>query len=159
MEKKLKFVADSMLGKLAKWLRALGYDTLYQSNYKFGAIDQFVRDGRRLLTRHRETAGRYDNALLLHGNHVGEQLIELKKSVHLATDRTSWFARCLICNTLLERAKEDEARSNVPDYVFFGNIKKIRFCPTCGRYFWPGTHRKRMSGQLEVWGFGSDLEI
>ena len=159
MEKKLKFVADSMLGKLAKWLRVLGYDTHYQSYYGSGVIDQLVRDGRRLLTRHRERAGQYDNAVLLHGNNVGEQLTELRKRVHLATDRANWFARCLICNTPLETTREDEARSNVPEYVFYRYIKKIKFCPSCGRYFWAGTHRKRMTRQLEAWGFGPDLEF
>jgi uncharacterized protein with PIN domain len=153
MERELKFLADSMLGNLAKWLRVLGYDTHYQSNYSSDAIDRLVRDGRRLLTRHMERAGQYDNAVLLKGNHVGEQLTELRKSVHLATDRTRWFARCLICNTPLETAREDAARSNVPEYVFYRYIKEIKFCPFCDRYFWPGTHRKRMSRQLEAWGF------
>ncbi|MCP4668410.1 MAG: hypothetical protein GY849_18860, partial [Deltaproteobacteria bacterium] len=104
MEKELKFVADSMLGKLAKWLRAIGYDTHYQSYYRSGALDQLVRDGRRLLTRHRETAAKYTHALLLQENHVKDQLVELGRHIPLAIDRTIWFARCLICNTPLEKA-------------------------------------------------------
>jgi uncharacterized protein with PIN domain len=80
-------------------------------------------------------------------------LIELRKRVDLGTDRTHRFSRCLICNTSLERPSEDEARSNVPEYVFYRHIKEIKFCPFCNRYFWPGTHRMRMSRQLETWGF------
>ena len=159
MEKELKFAADCMLGKLARWLRALGFDTHYQSYYGLGVMDELVREGRRLLTRHGERVRRYDNAVLLQGNSIGEQLTELRKSVYLVSDRTNWFSRCLICNTPLERTREDEARSNVPEYVFYHYTKRIKFCPSCGRHFWPGTHRRKMSRQLEVWGFGGDLEF
>jgi uncharacterized protein with PIN domain len=147
-----------MLGKLAKWLRVLGYDTHYQSYYRSGAIDQFVRDGRCLLTRHKQRAHQYANAVMLHGNHVKEQLAELRKEMHLATDRSKWFVRCLVCNTLLENPREGDTEENVPDYVFHQNIKEVRFCPACGRYFWPGTHRQRMVEQLEAWGFGAELD-
>ena len=153
MEWEVKFVADSMLGKLTKWIRVLGYDIHFQGFYRAGSISQLVMDGRRLLTRNRERACRYDKAVLILGNSVGEQLIELRKKGHVVTHRANWFTRCLICNTPLEATREDEARSNVPEYVFHRYIKEIKSCRSCGRYFWPGTHRMRMSMQLETWGF------
>lgn len=150
----MKFVADSMLGKLAKWLRALGYDTCYQRYYRPGVIDLLVvEEDRRLLSRHKDMSDRYGNAVLLCANRVGEQLAELKDKVYLAPDLSSWFSRCLICNALLKEPSRDAARENVPEYVFFQNMTGIRFCPSCGRHYWPGTHRKRMVRQLEEWGF------
>jgi uncharacterized protein with PIN domain len=147
-----------MLGKLAKWLRVLGIDTHYQRFYGFGAIDQLVSDGRWLLTRHEERAGLYGNAVIIHGDHVGEQVSSLRGKVNLATERKKWFTRCLMCNVLLETPVESETRVNVPEYVFYRHAKEVRFCPSCGRYFWPGTHRERMVRQLEAWGFGRDSE-
>ncbi|MCP4681401.1 MAG: hypothetical protein GY864_03615 [Desulfobacterales bacterium] len=152
MGQELRFVADSMLGKLAKWLRVLGYDTHYQSHYRPEMIDNLVKGGRLLISRHRETCNRHENALLIHGNRVGDQLAELKDSTRLEPDSSAWFSRCLICNVLLEEAHIDEARKNMPEYIFFQNIN-IRFCPVCERYYWPGSHRERMAKLLREWGF------
>jgi hypothetical protein len=33
----------------------------------------------------------------------------------------------------------------------------LRFCASCGRFFWPGSHRKRMTAQLEEWDFWDDI--
>ena len=148
-----RFLADSMLGKLAKWLRVLGYDTLYQPYYRKGAIERLVCEGRRLLSRHKETIERYTNASLIRSNHVKDQLYEMKNRGELTRERSKWFTRCLICNTPLKKADAHTARENVPEHVFYQNIANIRVCPSCGRYFWPGTHRERMIRQLEEWGF------
>ncbi|RLB30718.1 MAG: hypothetical protein DRH11_14400 [Deltaproteobacteria bacterium] len=142
-----------MLGKLAKWLRILGYDTYYQSYYPAGALDQSVMEGRRLLTRRRETAVRYADALLINADRVGKQIIELKEKAPLKPLPAKWFTRCLVCNTLLEKVEKEKARENVPEYVFYQDVSGIRVCPSCGRYYWQGSHRKRMRAQLEAWGF------
>jgi uncharacterized protein with PIN domain len=150
----MRFVADSMVGKLAKWLRVLGYDTHYERSYGPGAIDRLVRGGRYLVSRHKGTVDLHCSAVLLHGNRVGEQLVELRARMPLSPARSQWFSRCLICNVLLEGVGEGEARENVPEYIFFQNMTGIRSCPLCGRYYWPGSHRARMVRQLEEWGFG-----
>lgn len=147
------FVADSMLGRLAKWLRVLGYDTHYQTCYPPEVMNALLKEGRLLLTRHRKRAQRSGrSALLIHGNHVNEQLIGLAKELQLRPPPSAWFTRCLICNTLLKQAHESEAREKVPEYVFHQNANQIRFCPSCGRHFWPGSHRSRMENQLRQWG-------
>ena len=142
-----------MLGKLAKWLRILGYDTLYQSYYGPGVIDRLVKEDRCLLSRHKTTVDRYTGALLLYSDRVGEQLTELRQWIPLMPDQKKLFSRCLVCNVFLEKAEEDEARRSIPEYVFYQNIKGIRFCPSCGRYYWPGSHRTKMMSQLREWGF------
>jgi len=53
----------------------------------------------------------------------------------------------------LEKAEEEVAREKVPDYVFTTQRDRILFCPSCGRCYWPGTHRDRMEGILRDWGY------
>jgi len=150
MEK--RFLADSMLGRLAKWLRIMGYDTHYQTFYKEDEIGQLAREGRMLLSRHRQRIDQCPHSTHIHSDHVKEQLHEMKNGKCLTPDRSKWFSRCLICNVPLKVAEAENARQNVPEYVFYQNIAGIRFCPSCGRYFWPGSHRQRMIKQLEEWG-------
>ena len=149
----MKFVADSMVGRLAKWLRVLGYDTHYQACYPPDVMETLLREGRILLTRHRKKAEKLgDTAVLIHGNRVREQLPELIRELHIEPDRLDWFSRCLRCNTPLKQARQDDAREEIPEYVFYQNMAQIRFCPSCNRYFWPGSHRARMENQLKGWG-------
>jgi hypothetical protein len=148
-----RFVADAMLGRLAKWLRVLGYDTHHQSHYPQDTIKRLVHEGRKLLSRRVETVERYPDALLIRSDHLSEQLQQMKEEGNLTAERSNWFTRCLRCNAPLRGAVAHNARENVPEYVFYENIAGIRFCPSCGRYFWAGTHRERMKRQLEQWGF------
>jgi uncharacterized protein with PIN domain len=148
----VRFLADSMLGRLAKWLRVMGYDTYYQPFYKEGIIGQLIHDGRRLLSRRKAITEQYQNALLILSDHVNEQLQEIKQGGNLTPDRSNWFSRCLICNVRLKEAEAEKARESVPEYVLYENLAGIRFCPSCSRYFWPGSHRERMIRQLEEWG-------
>jgi len=150
----VRFVADSMVGRLARWLRVLGYDTHYQSRYEPGEMERFVSQGRTLLTRHRGRAEMMKGrALLIHGNGVGEQISLLKKDLGLEPEPSALFSRCLGCNVLLRPVKEGPAEGEVPEYVLYQNRDRIRFCPSCGRYFWPGSHRMRMEERLREWGF------
>ena len=148
-----RFLADSMLGKLAKWLRIMGYDTHYQSYYGESVLQYFVLEGRVLLSRHRKTVQKYPNSQLILSDHVKDQLQEMRDRGRLTQGREWWFSRCLRCNAPLTKAKAEDARENVPEYVFFQDPIRIRFCPSCGRYFWLGSHRESMRRQLEEWGF------
>jgi uncharacterized protein with PIN domain len=156
MDGKLRFVADAMMGRLARWLRVMGYDVLYGPRYDPEVTDRLVAEGRILLSRGRDIIERYETAVLLTADRVGGQLLELKHRLHLSPDPADWFTRCIRCNRPLERAPHERAREGVPDYVFQQAGPDIRFCPSCGRFFWPGSHRERMLRQLETWGFGPE---
>ena len=148
-----RFIADSTLGRLAKWLRVMGYDTIYQSFYRKDDITKFVREGRKLLSR-QLSASEYDPSfLLIRSDHLEVQLREMKDKGVITRDRSKWFTRCLACNILLEVADTTVARQYVPEHVIYQNTPVIRFCPSCSRHFWPGSHRERMIRKLEEWGF------
>ena len=149
----MKFLADSMLGRLAKWLRIMGYDTHYQSYYTMEDFGPLVRDERTLLSRHAKTTDQYPGSLMLRSDHVKGQLHEIRTGFQLEPDRLQWFTRCLLCNVPLKKTQVEDLRLNVPDYVLYEKLTQIRFCPSCGRHFWPGSHRERMIRQLENWGF------
>lgn len=152
----MKFVVDSMLGRLATWLRVLGYDTHYQSSYRDGEMADLMCQDRHLVTRDRARCQRSRNVIFLDSDQVGEQLRGLFSRLELQSDRSLWFSRCLRCNAVLETAVEEEAMEKVPEYVFYQSRGKIRVCRSCGRYFWPGSHRNRMLKQLTVWGFAEE---
>jgi uncharacterized protein with PIN domain len=148
-----RFIADVMLGRLSKWLRVMGYDAYYQSHYKEGLLERFVGDGRRLLSRRAKLVEQYANAVWIQSDHVHEQLQELKAKMGLTTDRSKWFSRCLLCNVPLQKASSEASVENVPDYILHQEVPDIHLCPVCGRLYWPGSHRTRMTLQLEEWGF------
>jgi uncharacterized protein len=147
------FLADAMLGKLSKWLRVLGYDTLYQRHYRLGSLDHLVGRGRVLITRDRKTAARLRDVVLITADRVGDQLKEVRAAVALAPDPSRYFTICLVCNETLKAVESDEPMDHVPEHVFYQNRSGIRKCPSCLRFYWPGTHRARMVRTLEGWGF------
>jgi uncharacterized protein len=149
----IMFVADTMLGKLARYLRIMGYDTLYQSKYSDQKLAELVKEGRIFLSRNNAIIRNYSHALFISHDLVKDQLRELDNTRSLTRDLSDWFTRCLECNSPLSKAELDSAKQNVPDFIFFTYHEKIFFCPTCHRYYWPGTHRERMIERLKDWGF------
>lgn len=146
-----KFVADVMLGHLSKWLRVMGCDTHYQPFYKDGMLDVLIRDGRLLLSRNRRIIEKYNPSLFIGTDHVRTQLKEIIKKGYLTLDSSRWFTRCLVCNTLLRRVSIEDAKAHIPEYISSQDNSSIHYCASCGRYFWPGSHRTRMMNQISEW--------
>jgi uncharacterized protein with PIN domain len=147
----MKFLADPALGKLTKWLRMLGYDTIY---YR-GDIDRnFLRKAEReervVLTRKKDMAGRSFSGrmFIISEDHVQNQIKEVKQKLSLKPDRGKLFSICLKCNKELEEISREEVKEYVPDYVF-ENYEDFRMCPQCRNVFWPGTHRDNMLDELK----------
>lgn len=146
-----RFVIDVMLGRLSKWLRVMGYDTHYQPFYGAGFIDALIRDGRLLLSRNRRMTELYTPSLFIKTDHVRTQLQEIIKKGYLTPDDSRWFTRCLVCNIPLKKIPIEEAKAQIPDYIYTQNNPDIHLCSSCGRYFWPGSHKTRMMKQLSEW--------
>ena len=149
----IMFVADTMLGNLAKYLRIMGYDTFYQTSYPDQKLSDLVKDGRIFLTRNKATATQYVNSVFIDHDHVKDQLKAVDNSLTLTRNRKEWFSRCIVCNSPLSKAELEVARQNVPDFVFLTYHERIVFCPMCKRFYWPGTHRERMAERLKDWGY------
>jgi uncharacterized protein with PIN domain len=147
-----RFVIDSSLGSLAKWLKIMGFDAHYQQIYKEGEIERLLKKGKIMLTKNRRLQDRLNPLILITCNNIKDQLLELKNPGFLPMDRKYWFRRCIICNELLQSVQTRDARGRIPDFVMRQNTGDIKFCPKCKRYYWPGSHRVKMIKQLEIWG-------
>ena len=142
----MKFLADTMLGRLAKWLRLSGYDTVYRSDLDDGALAQLARsENRVLLTRDVElTRRRGVRSVLIESDQTAEQLTQVLRELRLRT-RTA-FTRCAECNVRLRKLSRARAKDRVPPYVHRTQTR-FRECPRCQRVYWRGTHWARMIAQ------------
>jgi uncharacterized protein with PIN domain len=143
----MKFVADAMLGTLAKWLRILGYDTHFDPELDDHQLVRLARaQDRVLLTRDRELAQRRGLCVLLvSSEQLDAQLDQVLADLELEPNRS--FSRCPVCNTLLAEIDYETARARVPAYVARTH-KTFKLCPTCQRIYWRGSHWQRMDDQL-----------
>jgi hypothetical protein len=147
----LRFFADVMLHRLVRWLRALGIDAVWEDAI---ADSELVR---RSLAEHRwiltldkrlPQEWRVGNVLLLESEKPLEQLREVAQRFNLkTTDRI--FKRCLVCNAELRAARDEEiAALEVPENVRAAQVD-LKFCPTCRKIYWNGSHTERMKKALE----------
>jgi uncharacterized protein with PIN domain len=141
------FVVDSMLGKVAKWLRILGYDTLYLRLSSAHQIDRWVAEGRIIVTRHQKWVPG-DRVILLTADRLEAQMQQLIAQLDLKFDRACVLTRCPRCNRRLEPIARPEVEGRAPDAVLeMGH--QFHHCPECGRIYWPGTHPDRMLNRLK----------
>jgi uncharacterized protein with PIN domain len=148
----VRFATDCNLGKLAKWLRILGYDTLYERR---NADPDFLRkasaEGRIALTRKRDLACLHPERRLVvvKADHVRRQLGEVLDALSLIPDPVKRMTRCLRCNTPLEEIPKERAEGGVPLYVYVTCVQ-FKGCPSCGGIYWPGTHRRHIEESIRV---------
>jgi len=143
-ERAPRFIADCHLGKLAKYLRFMGYDTLYFSHIDDGELLELARNEKRtVLTRDAALAGRKGvPVFLLSPLDTAAQLHLLGEAFGLRLHGDD-SRRCLVCNAPLERIGKETLGDNVPEAV----RKRFDFfqrCAVCGRIYWHGDHYRRM---------------
>lgn len=113
-----------MLGKLAKYLRLMGYDTYYSN--KSLADDEILeiakKENRILITRDRDLASRYGKSYLLNSTDTIDQLKEIVKAFNLNTKRM--MTRCSICNVELIKINKASVKGKVPEKVY-GNFEDL----------------------------------
>jgi len=144
-----RFVVDVMLGRLAHWLRAMGYDTIYDGRADDDRLLALSSaDDRMLVTRDARlatAAGR--RGCWIRTERTERQLAEIVERLALAPPNTHWLTRCLECNTTLEPRVKEEVRTLVPALIF-ATQAEFMGCPNCGRIFWGGSHFDRMWERL-----------
>lgn len=147
----IRFAADRMLGRLAKMLRLLGYDTLYSPNLTTAELNQIARRGERVvLTRGRieKRFPRVANAFRVDSEYAPEQLREVAERFRLDT-RAGLWTRCTLCNARIEPVEKAAIQGIVPPKVF--QIYDAFFrCSGCGHVYWCGSHVDRILRNLEA---------
>jgi len=150
----MKFIVDSNVGRLARWLRIAGFDTKFINDLDDNRLVRLaLSEGRVLLTkdtqilkRRMATTGRL-KVILIESEEVKEQLRQVVKTLKLA-DEIKPFTLCLECNQALVPKDKEEIKGLVPPYVFQTQTQYMQ-CPDCDRVYWRGTHWQRMSRELE----------
>ncbi|MGQ9682833.1 MAG: Mut7-C RNAse domain-containing protein [Anaerolineae bacterium] len=142
-----RLIVDAMLGRLARWLRILGYDALYDPHWDDNELVRRARvEGRTLLTRDVALAQRRGvRAVLMASERLREQLCQVARE--LGPTPGEAFGRCPVCNEPLERVPRSWAWGHVPPYTFCTQ-DEFRLCPACNRFYWRGTHYAHMRRAL-----------
>jgi len=139
----MRFIVDQMLGRLAKYMRFLGYDTYFPD--RFTSDDKIIeiakKDERIIITRDKELAIRFNDSLYVDSKDVYEQLKIVIKHFSLSMDNI--LTRCSICNAVLSSIDKENVKKKVPDYVFKSQ-EKFFYCSSCNKVYWYGTHTKNI---------------
>jgi uncharacterized protein len=144
----LKFAADVMLGRLAKWLRVLGQDVIYGRHLSgAGLIHAARQENRIILTRDRRLHSQPQDSLFIQSDDFREQLRQVVSTFHLIRGN-DLFKRCLICNFSLQPRPKASVRGAVPEYVF-STQEDFFWCADCHRIYWPATHHQKMLQELK----------
>jgi uncharacterized protein with PIN domain len=141
----MKFIADVMLGRLAKWMRLLGFDVLYDRTMNDNEIIRVsLTQGRMILTRDTGLVARplASNHVFIESDNVRQQLEQVLTTLHI-TSMPGPLTRCSVCNTLLSPVAKQDVRDLVPPYVYDKSESFLR-CEKCGKIYWKGTHVRRM---------------
>jgi uncharacterized protein with PIN domain len=141
----MRFLADHMLGTLAKWLRLLGFDTLYPTVLD---DDELIRisseKARIILTRDKNLASR-SNALYIESDQLDEQVKQVFRSFNLKVDDA--LSRCSLCNESIMEVEKWSVSSDVPEAIFFYHDEFWK-CTKCNKIYWKGSHWKEIMGKV-----------
>ena len=157
----IKFIADNNVGKLARWLRLIGYDTiLFEQKDDAQMIKVALSEDRVILTKDAQFTKR---RLVANGTlktiHIEQDDPRLQVQEIVKTLRLDYhfkpFSLCLECNRALMARSKDEVRDLVPARVFETQIQYTE-CPACHRIYWPGTHWEAMGKELQDLQSGGD---
>ncbi len=142
----MKFIADVMLGRLAKRMRLLGFDVLYDRTINDNEIIRLsLTENRVILTRDTGLAGRPMAAhhVFIQHDALDDQLGQILGTFETASVPRP-LTRCSCCNEPLRAISRPDVKDRVPQYVYerYDNFLQ---CAKCGRIYWKGTHVARMA--------------
>jgi uncharacterized protein len=139
------FIVDVHLGKLARYLRMMGFDVLYKNDFDDDEIvSRSLIEKRAILTRDRGILNRSEvtHGCWIRSTKVKEQVIEVLKRFDLQKQIYE-FTRCIECNTMLESISKNEIINELPPKVS-ASQKSFSRCPSCKKIYWKGTHHQKM---------------
>ena len=139
----IRFTAEMTLGKLSKWLRILGFDTVYAANVTGEKLIDTAR-GRILLTRTKRIRNIKiaNERIFITSNHPFEQLREVVLALGITSEDIRPFSRCIQCNASIRLVEKNVVQGKVPDYVW-ETQDTFHTCSHCRRIYWSGSHIQR----------------
>ena len=146
----IRFAVDRMLGRLARMLRLLGYDTYYANDMTAAQLLALGRSGERVILTRGETAQRFphlDKVLSLKSEYPPQQLREVVERLGLDT-RSGLWTRCTLCNAPIEGVEKAGVEALVEAKIF-QLYEDFYRCTGCGHVYWHGSHVDRILRNLE----------
>lgn len=140
-----RFIADAMLGRLARWLRLLGFDCAWEPDIADEAlVRRAISEGRTLLSRDRALPEEWCIPAFhrVDAEKVREQLGEVVGAFGLARE-VRLLSRCSHCNIPLRPATREDVADHIPARVLEGQ-SVFSVCPACERVYWEGSHTARI---------------
>ena len=146
----MKFIVDSMLGRLARWLRLFGYDAEYfRSGTDSELIYESIKGRRIILTRDRRISSKKPlKVLYIKSENLTEQLRQAADELKISFDRKKNFTRCIDCNAELVGIEKGKVKDRVPDFIYESQ-KDFSYCPGCKKIYWKGSHLKLAEKVIE----------
>ena len=144
-----RFITDSSLERLARRLRFLGYDVASLRTARLDELFEIAsRDGRTVLTLSARHPRRFAAVPALRVTR-GDEAAAARAVAESHEPAGAPFSRCPICNSAFQRRHPFEARGEVPGRVLRAS-PSFHYCPTCGKWYWEGTHVARIRAWLEA---------
>jgi uncharacterized protein with PIN domain len=155
----MKFIADGMLGKLARWLRLAGHDVIYIGDLKVPAGEQddvllslSSREDRVLLTcdieLHRRARRAGVKSAFVQGSNLVDQLVQVSRRSGSKIQIRPENSRCSMCNGMLKEVDKEEVEGKVPGNVLESQ-SEFWMCSSCGKIYWQGSHWKTIVEMAE----------
>jgi uncharacterized protein with PIN domain len=143
----MRFICDVMLGRLAKYLRILGFDAEYVRNDAASELHGSEGDDRVFLTRCTKVTG-YPKVILIRSEKAREQIKEIKGLIQPGLRPEQIFSRCVECNAELVEVDKREIEPLVAEFVYH-RYAHFKQCLSCKRVYWEGTHTEGMGRLLK----------
>ena len=147
----IRFAAEKTVGKLSKWLRILGFDTIYEPEIPARRFADIAKEGRILLTRTKQVYKKNASTacLFISSNDPIDQLKEIVKALSLTAADLKPFSRCIRCNVPISGVAKAELKRRIPDYIWETH-EIFHRCELCRRIYWPGTHIRRSRDVIQT---------
>ena len=141
------FICDVMLGKLAKYLRILGLNTIYIRNNTM--LEDYKKQGdfSCLLTKRKKITG-YKKCIFIKSDTAKRQLEEIRYLISPFINSEKVLTRCIVCNVELIKTEKADIEQYIPEFVFH-HYEAFKVCPSCKKIYWKGSHAEHMSELIE----------
>ncbi len=148
----VKFVADGMLGSLARWLRMMGHDVVYLHGLDDDKLMALAKEGRVLLTRdlelYRRATARGITTFYVEGKNESARLAAIAERFGIPLEIDLSVSRCPRCNTLIQPVPKTDVVDKVEKNTF-AHYDEFWECPNCGKIYWQGAHWPKIRDTLE----------
>jgi uncharacterized protein with PIN domain len=146
-----KLIADAMLGRLAKWLRLIGFDVIYKNNIQDEEVlSSSISEKRIILTRDKKLFQKAKSknipCIFINSVSIEEQLKQVFEV--LGVESILPLKRCANCNCLLKHIEKKDVEGLVPDYIF-DTETDFNICEKCKKIYWHGSHALNIEQKIK----------